>query len=260
MLGLVFLIPLAFISYTSGDIKFGFIGAFVLLIGILDDIFDLSAIFKLILQISAAGLYFLLFPSTTIFQLFLLVFIFNAFNLSDGIDGLLLSLTFISISCVFFFYRDPSLLFLFSTMLLLTLVNCPKAKIYLGDTGSHFLGLIFFHFFRAAFTGVSGFYLLPIFIMICFYPFFDTSFALIRRSIQKKNPMRGDLKHIHHVLREKFGAIRSLILLISLNLINNVIFITIYKYVGLKIIPVSSIIILAIEGFLLIYAWKSKRL
>ena len=139
-------------------------GMVALLFGFVDDIKNLSAIGKLFLQIALAGwaVYWLdggpLYSINWIpnilaifLTMFFLVWVMNAYNFVDGIDGMATSgaiLSSISIALVIVvtngYIISAELLFLlFSTMLSFLIFNWPPAKIFMGDSGSVFLGYFF---------------------------------------------------------------------------------------------------------------------
>src|SRR5699024_7318818 len=78
--------------------------------------------------------------------------------------------------------------------------NINPAKIFMGDTGSTFLGYIL-----ACITiqGLFKFYAVISFVvpfLILGLPIFDTMFAIIRRMSHGQNPMTPDRSHVHHRL------------------------------------------------------------
>ena len=74
--------------------------------------------------------------------------------------------------------------------------NIPKAKIFLGDGGSYFLGtytsIIVIVIYNQT-TNISSFY----FAILIFYLFFEIFFSVFRKIFQKKNPFYPDNMHLH---------------------------------------------------------------
>ena len=172
-------------------------GTIILIMGVLDDKYDLNAHLKIIVQFAAAlipviqgtvisyvtnplpvgnpyiPLGALSIPITVIW----IVAITNAVNFIDGLDGL--SVGVCSISCL-----SMSVI----------------ARIFMGDTGATFLGFIL------ACMSVSG--LFKLYTMISFaipilvlgVPIFDITFATLRRIHHHVSPMHSDRSHIHHRL------------------------------------------------------------
>ena len=196
----------------------------ILIAGFFDDKYRLSASWKLLFQIvvaifmfwggfrinlltnpwnDAISLGFASFPFTILW----FVLIINAFNLIDGIDGLATGITVI-VSAVLivigFRYNNPFLyhlaIFLFASSLAFLIYNFPPAKIFLGDTGSQFLG-----FYVAAisiagnaqFKGITAMTLL-IPILVMFIPLADTLLAILRRIKYRKGIFTRDQHHLHH--------------------------------------------------------------
>lgn len=138
--------------------------------------------------------------------IFWIVGMINAINLIDGLDGLACGIVFIAgISLLFVgLYLKTSV-----TVILLAILcgsalgflyyNFPPAKIFLGDTGSMFLGLIL------AITGLVGLQykvvtVVALFIPICALaiPIYDTILAIWRRALKKGSVFIADKKHLHH--------------------------------------------------------------
>ncbi len=200
----------------------------IVILGILDDIYTLSAKLKLVVQILAAliaavsgnlidtlsnpnvfssdpywHLGWLAWPITVLW----IVLVTNAVNLIDGLDGLacgvsiISSLTMLVIALVL---GENAV-----AVLLAALVggcigflpyNLHPARIFMGDTGSTLLGFVL------AVTSIQGMF--KMYSVISFVapflvfglPIFDTSFAFIRRIATGHSPMSPDRGHIHHRL------------------------------------------------------------
>ncbi|MCX7871190.1 MAG: undecaprenyl/decaprenyl-phosphate alpha-N-acetylglucosaminyl 1-phosphate transferase [bacterium] len=195
----------------------------ILITGILDDIKDLSAKKKLIIQLLVGNILFFtgtkvdffIFPSDTIlnniinyiFTVLWVVGLMNAINLLDGLDGLLSGVSFIiSITLgVLAIAKGQTVLaiiiFSLSGALLGFLrYNFNPAKIFLGDTGSLFIGLfmsvisILGYFKKATFIS----FVIPI--LIFALPILDTILAIIRRALKKQPIFKPDKEHLHHLL------------------------------------------------------------
>lgn len=199
-------------------------GTIIIALGVLDDIYELSAKVKLLGQIVAAGVTviggmqinfivipfadriefgFLAVPITILW----IVAITNAINLIDGLDGLAAGVSAIAlftIATMAFnmgntFVSILALLLLGSTIGFLP-YNFNPAKIFMGDTGSMFLGyMISVLSVIGLFKNVT-FFSLIIPIIVLGVPILDTTFAIIRRIVQKKPLSSPDKYHLHHCL------------------------------------------------------------
>ncbi|KAB7706602.1 undecaprenyl/decaprenyl-phosphate alpha-N-acetylglucosaminyl 1-phosphate transferase [Bacillus aerolatus] len=201
------------------------IGGFIIIVtGVLDDRFELSAKVKLGGQLLAALVVvfyggvqmefitlpfggemefgFLSIPLTILW----IVGITNAINLIDGLDGLaagVSSIALLTISLMAFMKGDiyvmsMALLVLGSTLGFLH-YNFHPAKIFMGDTGALFLGYIIAVLSLLGFKNVTVISLI-IPIIILGVPISDTFFAIIRRKVNKQPLSAPDKSHLHHCL------------------------------------------------------------
>lgn len=199
--------------------------ALIVTMGLLDDIKNLKPRQKLLLQVvSALGLTLLgfrllvgvpLVDENLIFVIllstFYLVGISSSLNLVDGMDGVAAGLSFIS-SATFAVLASAmgatSILYLSLALggacLGFLVHNFPPGKIFMGDTGSTFLGIIL-GVVACSFTmlqpGINTF------LAVCFIvaiPMLDTWLAIARRLFQRQPVFVADSQHIHHVIHS-FG-------------------------------------------------------
>lgn len=220
-----------------------FLGATIIIVlGILDDIFNLSARVKFLGQIVAALLpvlagiqiEFITTPDGTIIEfgylaipltVFWIVAITNAINLIDGLDGLaagVSSIALISISTLAFSLGNVTATFIGILLLGSTLgflvYNFYPAKIFMGDTGSLFLGYMISITAILGFTKSATVLSLIIPIIILAIPIMDTTFAIIRRIINGKPLTAPDKYHLHHCLiRLGFTHRQSVVLIYLLS-------------------------------------------
>lgn len=182
-------------------------GFILFLTGLYDDRFDMPSFIKLLLHISAGvAVYFLgggireifncALPSwlSLIITVCWTIGIVNAFNLIDGLDGLAAGLASISSICIalwiFISCGDLSMVILLLTFCAACLgflvFNYSPARIFMGDTGSMFLGLFFAmtsmdQCSRPAVTVAS--LLVPL--VAIGVPIFDVILAIWRRSVRR---------------------------------------------------------------------------
>ncbi len=143
----------------------------------------------------------------------------NALNLLDGLDGLATSLGIVL--CVTIaamaHYCDHSAEATIALVVAASLggflcFNLPPATIYLGDTGSMLIGLIVGSLsiqssIKGAATATVA---LAVPIAICAIPIFDSSAAVLRRTLTGRSIYACDRGHIHHYMLSKNGIGRSL--------------------------------------------------
>lgn len=136
-----------------------------------------------------------------------IVFITNAVNFIDGLDGLAAGVSAImSVSLVFIAVRVGEYsvatvgLALMGACFGFLPFNFNPAKIFMGDTGSTFLG---FMLATLSIQGVFKSYAIISFavpLLILGLPLFDALFAMIRRIYHGQSPMTADRGHLHHRL------------------------------------------------------------
>lgn len=200
--------------------------------GIKDDISDLSPKTKFGLQFLAAilvctfggirlvslhgilGFYELSIPMQYIFSTFLIVGITNAFNLIDGIDGLAGGIAMINALIMGFllgeFNASNFALIAFTlagAILGFLYFNFSPAKIFMGDTGSLFIGfLLAILGMKTVTSGFESYHSLMntnqliLVFGILLLPVFDTLRLFISRILKKQSPFSADNSHVHHLL------------------------------------------------------------
>ncbi|WP_404455721.1 undecaprenyl/decaprenyl-phosphate alpha-N-acetylglucosaminyl 1-phosphate transferase [Virgibacillus necropolis] len=216
-----------------------FLGALVIVItGALDDKYQIRPIIKLSGQLIAAsflissgliidkitipvfGLVDLGFISVFVTVLWI-VGITNAINLIDGLDGLATGVSTIALISMFIMAIVDVQLIAASLSIILIGANIGflfhnfyPAKIYMGDTGSNFLGyMIAVVSILGLFKNITLFsFIIPIIVLAV--PIFDTLFAILRRAYNKENIMLADNKHIHYRLLQAGYSHRKTVLII----------------------------------------------
>ena len=200
----------------------------IVVLGIFDDIYSLPAMFKFVVQIVAAlvavfsgnviqtlsnpnifssDLYWDLGVLSIPVSVIWIVAITNAVNLIDGLDGLacgvstISSMTLLVISLV---VSDAPAAILMAALAGSCIgflpYNLNPAKIFMGDTGSTFLGYVLA---VVSIQGLFKFYTIISFavpFLMLGLPIFDTCFAFIRRIAHGQSPMHADRSHVHHRL------------------------------------------------------------
>jgi len=204
----------------------------VLIIGIVDDMYDIRASVRLVCH-GTAALGMALFADVKLdtfgdllffgpIQLgilslpltaFATVGVINAVNMSDGLDGLssglvTIALGFLSLSAM---VAHADSVLSFSQLLGVTLIAFltlnfrmlwkKSALVYLGDAGSTLLGFMLAWLLIASTQGSSAF-IPPVYALWFFaVPLIDTVSLLIRRPLQGKSPFSPGRDHLHHRLQ-----------------------------------------------------------
>lgn len=152
----------------------------------------------------------------------LLVWLLNLFNFMDGTDGIAASESlFVSAAlAVYSYYLDQNLFFIACSLSMASLGflvwNWPKARIFMGDVGSGFLGLllgvlIFMAAQQAAVLLYCGFILLGIFIV-------DASYTLIYRFYSGQKWYDAHCSHTYQRVAKRYGHLRLLLACWVINL------------------------------------------
>ncbi|MCK8816400.1 undecaprenyl/decaprenyl-phosphate alpha-N-acetylglucosaminyl 1-phosphate transferase [Natroniella sulfidigena] len=220
--GVVF--TLLLLGYSRDFLAILVSGSLIFGLGILDDLYELSAWNKLIGQIVIAlvaiflglqiqfitnpwgGVYYLGWLSIPL-TLIWLVGITNTINLIDGLDGLAGGITVIAaITLAIFAYQQGQVL---TVILTLTVIgstlgflryNFNPAQIFMGDTGSMFLGFMLGVIsITGALKSVTALTLI-VSILALGIPIFDTLLSIIRRKLAGQPIFQADNNHFHHKL------------------------------------------------------------
>ena len=146
---------------------------------------------------------------------FIIIICINSFNLIDGIDGLASSIAIISLLIYgILFFINQSYFFaamaigLSGSVFAFLFYNKSPAYIYMGDSGSLFLGLVLgiftLVFIRDSNNNLHFTYSSKLIfsISIIGLPILDLVRLFFVRIYRKKNPFKGDKMHIHHLLCE----------------------------------------------------------
>lgn len=217
----------------------------VIITGMIDDIKPLKAKQKIVGQIIAALIItfygrillndvtffgmtlefgILTYPITIIF----IVALMNCINFIDGLDGLACGIStifFLTIGILAVIFHNLGSLEITLAFVMLgsclgfLVFNFNPSKIFMGETGSMFLGfmisVICLMGFKAA-TLTS----LVVPLLILAIPILDTFFAILRRIINKKHIYEADKKHLHHqLLNKKFSQRTTVLIIYTVNIL-----------------------------------------
>ena len=207
---------------------------FMLLVGLIDDRWELKSYIKLAAQLAVSAwacyngmgirmLFFQPLPEILAYVVTAIWFvgIINAFNLIDGLDGLAAGLAIIaSLALTLFLYisgtyvTERQLLLLFAAACAGFLRhNFPPARIFMGDCGSMFIGTFFAIVGTEFYSKAATFTALIVPLMAIAIPLFDVFLAIWRRTIRKTlrhdasgEIMTGDHLHLHHRILQFFNG------------------------------------------------------
>ena len=202
------------------------IGSIIIVItGIIDDVRPIPAKYKLLGQlagaavipfygkiilqdVSAFGIYLDFGIFAPIVTMIFIIGIINCINLIDGLDGLaggIASIYFLTIGIIALLLNHTVGLDLTLTFIMLGSTlgflfhNFYPAKIFMGDSGSMFLGYIISVIALLGFKNVT-LTSLVVPCLILAIPILDTLFAIIRRLVNHKPISAPDKNHFHHQL------------------------------------------------------------
>lgn len=272
-----------FLSFLFGFILFGnqnplmisiLIASFlILLLGIFDDIKPIKARYKFVIHILVAlivvfygglklthvdifGLSLNFKWMSPYITILIIAGIINAVNLIDGLDGLcagISSIYFLTIGVIALILNKFNGLDIILSFIMLgatlgfLVFNYPPAKIFMGDTGSTFLGLMISVIMLLGFKTVTlTSLLIPLVLLIL--PITDTLFAIIRRALNKKPIGQADKEHIHHQLLKHLSTRKTILVIYVVDLIFSVV--SIFYAIGKK---KEMIIFYILLMFILLY-------
>jgi UDP-GlcNAc:undecaprenyl-phosphate GlcNAc-1-phosphate transferase len=140
------------------------------------------------------------------FTIFAVFGVVNAINLIDGLNGLacgVSSIAFVSFAIFASVSGNTAVLTLSIACLGATLglfrYNYPRARIFMGDSGSLFLGFSL-AMLSIMLTQDKGTINPMVPVIVLGIPIFDTVRVLVIRLINKKHPFSGDRTHLHHLM------------------------------------------------------------
>lgn len=258
-------------------------GALIFLVGLIDDMEDISVRSRLLVQAAAAGmviassgiyvdelghlfgmdvrLHALGIPITII----AVVGLVNAFNMLDGIDGLAGSMALVSILFILSFasasWPTPGVAVMLQILsvslvpyLLVNLGWPDGRKIFMGDAGSMFIGfLLAWSLISLSHRSVAR--LAPVDVLWCVaVPVMDTVAVMVRRVRIGRSPFQCDRRHIHHLLIDAgFSARETLGLVVSAGILLGT------SGYALRRLP-ETVSLVAFLLLLVLYVWRLPRL
>jgi len=219
------------------------VGSILILVGFLDDTRDMRPMVKLAGQVLTAVVLWLtgvrilgiaqpfgsgyhpLSPAVSLLiTVVWTVGITNTINLIDGLDGLAAGVTAIAAAtlCLMALQKEQSLIVapvaaaICGASIGFLRYNFNPARIFMGDTGSQFLG------FALAAIAIAGTFksaatiAIVVPVLVLGVPVFDTTFAILRRAISGKSIFTADRGHLHHRLLDRGLSHKQVVMVLYL--------------------------------------------
>jgi len=259
----IFGVLYAFIFFEEHSLNEFFIVSLpILLIGFLEDIsLEIKPIYRLLIMCASVSMVYFLMDIgiyslniefadrllvnpliSFMFTLLVLVGLINSINIIDGFNGLMLGfslMVFLALAFVAMQIGDVFLINLYlliaGSILILFLANFPLGKVFTGDMGAYFIGLI---------MGTSGL-LLGIrneevshwfILLLVLYPLYETLFSIFRRKIKRQNEaMQPDSSHFHSLIYKNITSQRCFAK--NMNICNAMTSIITWIFASISIIP-----------------------
>jgi UDP-GlcNAc:undecaprenyl-phosphate GlcNAc-1-phosphate transferase len=207
-----------FVAFLASNILFskvlsiyelGFL-FFIFLIGLIDDLISVPQRLKLAIEIILSLILFIVYPFHFIgiyvldilFAIFYLVGSINAFNIIDGMDGLAAGIAIIAFSFLYIYSGNIALLVAIICAGFLVW-NFHKAKIYMGDSGSLFLGGLIGLISLRVLREHPRLNTVITLIFIYAIPIYDSALSIIRRLENRKELFKPDIEHFYNKLYRK---------------------------------------------------------
>lgn len=271
-------------------------GLILFLTGLKDDMLILGPLVKFLAQLVSAliltiagefridnlqgilGIYAIPEALSFVLSVFFIVGVVNAFNLIDGIDGLagtLGSMTMLMFALLFYESAEPgwSLLALSFAGALLGFLyyNITPAKIFMGDSGSLFVGLVAAVFSikflnNAQVTGSGPGTLqitakISLIAAMLIVPLFDTLRVFTKRILNGTSPFTADNNHLHHrLLSLGLNHVQSTSILAGFTLLTITLACTLQAMGDNLILLILSFTTLIANEILAIVAGRYKRI
>lgn len=150
-----------------------------------------------------------------LFSIICMIIFINAINMLDGIDLMTSSYFFLFI--IFLLSKsifDTLLIVILMSLIFFSIMNFLK-KWYIGSNGIYLICFILSYFLIYNYNKGENFYIEEIFLIMSI-PGFDFLRLFFVRSLNKKNPLKPDLNHFHHILLKKYNQYTVVILVMTI--------------------------------------------
>ena len=210
-------------------------GTFIIIVGVLDDIYELNAVTLGVCQIIAAGIAIVFqifieyvnnpltgqqtdpwaYVITVVLSMFWFGLMMNTVNFMDGLDGLVDGVAFIAGAMLFingvFKLNPPQVsvsllpLALMGTSAGFLMFNFFPARIFLGG------GAIYLGYILGTLSVIGGAKMATI-LLVMGLPLMDLAWQVVRRMSEGRNPMHGDRGHLHFRLQDAGYSQRQIVI------------------------------------------------
>jgi UDP-N-acetylmuramyl pentapeptide phosphotransferase/UDP-N-acetylglucosamine-1-phosphate transferase len=272
-------------GYDFDELKYIIVAVvFMFFLGLKDDLMDISALKKLMVQVTTAvilivlgglrfsslhgifGLYEINYPISFAITLFTMIGLINAFNLIDGIDGLAsgISVVISSVFGTWFLLAGHNEYGIICFSLAGSLVGFfifnvfgKKNKTFMGDTGSLILGVVMsilvikFNELNINQEQPFAIHAAPVVsIGILIIPVIDTIRVFFIRLSEKRSPFSPDMNHIHHnFLKLGYSHLESTLFMVTINILFIAFTLSLHRYLNIN----NLMIIVFSLGFIAAY-------
>ena len=269
-----FLLSYMLFGFESIQMNAILIGSIIIVItGIIDDIKPIPAKYKFLGQMVAAFIipvygeivlrdvsFFGIYLNFGIFSypltIFFILGVINCINLIDGLDGLaggIASIYFATIGIISIMLKNSSGLDALLTFVMLGSTlgflfhNFNPASIFMGDSGSMFLGYIIAVIALLGYKNITfTSFIVPIFLLAI--PIMDTLFAILRRIVNHKPISEPDKNHLHHqFLKQNFSQKRTVLLIYAIDILfaaASIVYLLGNRYFGMVVYGILFILVL----------------
>jgi UDP-GlcNAc:undecaprenyl-phosphate/decaprenyl-phosphate GlcNAc-1-phosphate transferase len=286
MFGAYYLSVLILNSSLFGFQPFFYASAILVFIGILDDRHQVSVFTRFMFQviavllvalwgnISLTELGDLLFMGNIVlgvmvipFTIFAVVGVINALNMADGVDGLASGYSVVALGGMALLASDEHwqtertmLVLLIAVIVGFMFFNvrspwCKRAKVFMGDAGSMFLGFALACAFIRLSQGET-YLIAPVTALWLFaLPLMDTVTIIIRRIRKGQSPFQPDHEHFHHILqRAGYTTGQSVLIMWGMSIV-----LAGFGIAGLLYGIHDGIMFTAFLGLFVLYSWAMSH-
>jgi UDP-GlcNAc:undecaprenyl-phosphate GlcNAc-1-phosphate transferase len=294
--GLAMFLGFALMAFSAGTplnaYQYLLLGSALLVtVGVLDDCFQLSPAPRFLAQFLAAllmivggkvvlvDLGMLIVPGQVLtlgwlsipFTLFATLGVINAINMSDGSDGLSVSLILVALAGLLVLMAAagdlelvPPIACLITVLVAFFAFNHPfrgPARVFMGDAGSLFLGFALSWVFIQYSQGEARILAPVTALWLLALPIIDTLIIMARRIHKGRSPLSGDREHFHHILLAAgFSPAQTLVAMVLMAVLAATIGVA-GQLVGIAeyLMFAGFLILLGLHAGIVSHAWKTTR-